>query len=341
MMKKMASKKYDVAIVGAGPAGAAAAVTAARKGLKSLLLLQAFGGQARSIRDIHNWLGEVHITGRELAGKLESHVAAFVDEVEIKQPEQAAAVTRSEDGFIVHTSSRQQVESKAVVLATGARRRTLNVRGEQELTGKGVSYCPTCDAPYFRGRTVAVVGGGEAGQQAVADLLRYATRVYLLEMGEQLTRDFETWEVINQDPRVEIILQAQIKEILGEDRVTGLAYRDLAAGTTQQLKLEGVFVEIGSVPNSQMVKELVDLDQAGFIKVNAATGATSCPGLFAAGDVADNPYRHIQIAAGDGMKAALAAYDYLSARHRPVVHNKRHKEVMYGSRNDHQQRRLR
>lgn len=322
---------YDVIIVGGGPAGAAAAIYTARKRLKTLLITEEFGGQSIVSDDIQNWIGEPHISGFDLAKKLEGHIRSFPDMVEVKMPEKAAGVRSIacvENGapdsypllgrricdFEVKTDKGNSYSGKTVILAAGARRRKLGIPGEDRLNGKGVAYCSTCDAPLFSGKKVAVVGGGNAGLEAVIDLFPYAEKIYLLEFGETLKGDQVTQEEIKKNPKVEVILNAQTKEILGENFMTGLKYINRKTSEEKVLEVGGVFVEIGSVPNSEIVKDLVNLDKWGQIVIDSKHAATSHPGIFAAGDITDDPYKQNNISAGDAVKAALAAYNYLLNR---------------------------
>lgn len=312
---------YDVIIVGGGPAGAAAAVYTARKKLKTLLLTDSFGGQSIVSDDIENWIGETRISGFDLAKKLENHVRAYPDIVDIKMPERVLEVRKIKCenekqvcDFEVKTDKNNSYQSKTIILCAGARRKKLGIPGEDRLNGKGVAYCSTCDAPLFAGKTVAVIGGGNAGLEAVVDLFPYATKVYLIHRKEALKGDALTQEEIRKNPKAEIILNAETQEILGENFVTGLKYKDAKTGEEKNLKVGGVFVEIGSVPNSEMVKDLVELDQWGQIKIDSKHASTSHPGIFAAGDITDDPYKQNNISAGDAVKAALAAYAYLLQR---------------------------
>lgn len=304
---------YDLIIVGGGPAATAAAVYAARKQLKTLLIAESFGGQSIVSADIQNWIGEPHISGFDLAQKFEAHVRAYPDVVDVKMPEVATAVRRASPDFEVETD-RGKYQGKAVILAPGARRRKLGVPGEKELDGKGVAYCSTCDAPLFKDKAVAVVGGGNAGLEAVVDLFPYASKIYLMEFGDALKGDPVSQEHVRKNPKVQIILNAQSKEIVGKDFVTAIAYVDRKTNETKTLDVQGVFVEIGSVPNSEMVKGLVALDKYGQIVIDSKHGTTSVPGIFAAGDVTDDPYKQNNISAGDAVKATLAAYAYLLNR---------------------------
>lgn len=312
---------YDIIIIGGGPASIAAAVYCARKKLKTLLITESFGGQSIVAADIENWIGEKHISGIDLAKKLEDHVRNYPEEVEIKISEKATEVktVKCQDGkrecdFMVATDKGNTYESRAVIVAAGARRRKIGVPGEEKFEGKGVSYCSTCDAPLFGGKDVAVIGGGNAGLEAAIDLSPYANKIYILQYSEALTGDAVTQEEIKKNPKVKIILNAQTLEILGDKMVSGLKYKDRKTGEEKELKLGGVFVEIGSVPNSEMVKDLVEIDRHGQIITDGKHATTSHPGIFAAGDVTDDPYKQNNISVGDGVRAALAAYSYLLQR---------------------------
>ncbi len=308
---------YDVIIIGGGPAGAAAAVYTARKRLKTLLLTESFGGQSIVSDDIQNWIGEPHISGFDLAKKFEAHVRSFPDIVEVKTLERAARVKEAGENFSVETEKGNTYEGKTIILSAGARRRKLGIPGEKEFDGKGVAYCSTCDAPLFAGKKVAVVGGGNAGLEAVQDLFPYAEEVYLLEYGTALKGDPVTQEEIKKNPKLkEVLFNAQTLEVLGEKFVTGLKYKNTKTGEETTLAVEGVFVEIGSIPNSEIVKDLVEVDQWGQVKIDSKHASTSHPGIFAAGDITDDPYKQNNISAGDAVKAALAAYNYLLDRER-------------------------
>jgi len=306
---------YDVIIIGGGPAGAAAAVYTARKRLKTLLITESFGGQSIVSDDIQNWIGEPHISGFDLAQKMETHVRAFPDMVEIKMPERASKVEVRGEKFEVRTEGGEKYEGQAVILTAGARRRKLGIPGEEKFNGKGVAYCSTCDAPLFSGKKVAVVGGGNAGLEAAIDLFPYASEVYILEYADVLKGDPVTQEEVKKNPKLKsIILNAQTLEVLGDKFVTGIKYKDRKNSEEKVLPVDGVFVEIGSVPNSEMVKGLVDLDKYGQVVIDSKHASTSRPGIFAAGDITDDPYKQNNISAGDAVKAALAAYNYLLQR---------------------------
>lgn len=312
----MESRLFDTIIIGGGPAGVAAAVYTARKKLKTLLVADSFGGQSIVAADIQNWIGDAHISGIDLAKKLEAHIRSF-PEVEIKteKASKVSAVACNEEricDFEV-TGDKGVYRAKVVILASGARRRKLGIPGEDKFEGKGVSYCSTCDAPLFVGKKVAVVGGGNAGLEAVLDLFPYASEIYLLDRGPALKGDPKTQEEIKKNPKLkEIILNAEVKEVVGETLVTGVKIS--VNGQERLLEVGGVFVEIGSVPNSEMVKDLVQLNDHGEVMINFQHARTSHPGIFAAGDVTDDPYKQNNISAGDGVRAALACYAYLQNR---------------------------
>ncbi len=310
---------YDIIIIGGGPAAVSAAVYTARKRLTTLVIAESFGGQSIVSDDIQNWIGEPHISGFDLSEKLEKHVRSFPDIVEIKSGVRAVkveAVDCSGDPkickFNVTDDKGELHTSRAVILAAGARRRKLGIPGEDTFNGKGVAYCSTCDAPLFKDKKVAVVGGGNAGLEAVQDLLPYASEVYLLEFGDTLKGDPITQEEIKKNPKLKrIITNAQTLEVIGDTFMKGLKYKDRTTEEEETLDVTGVFVEIGSVPNSEMVKDLVDIDKWGQVVIDSKHASTSFPGIYAAGDITDDPYKQNNISAGDAVKAALAAYNYL------------------------------
>jgi alkyl hydroperoxide reductase subunit F len=299
---------YDLIIIGGGPGGVAAGIYAARKKMKTLLVTDSFGGQSVVSADIQNWIGTRSISGYDLGKSLEEHLRAQ-EGIEIVDDDLVTAVTKKEGGFFITTKNGKNFETKYILLVSGSRRKKLAVPGEAALDGKGVVYCSICDAPLFGGKTVAVVGGGNSALEAVIDCLAYATKVYLMVRSEALRGDPVTQDKIKAHANVEIIWNALPQEILGKDTVTGIRYKDAKSGAVKDLNLDGVFVEIGLVPNSDFVKDLVKLDDYGAVVVDDGTQETSCPGIWAAGDVTSAPYKQNNISVGDSVKAVLNIYD--------------------------------
>ena len=289
----------------------AAGVYAARKKIKTLLIAKEFGGQSLVSADIQNWIGVKSLSGLELAQRLEEHLRAQ-EGIEILDGDSAENVQKLDStGFRVTAKSGKVLETKTALICSGSHHKTLGVPGEDKLNGKGVVYCSTCDAPLFGGKTVAVVGAGNAGLEAVRDLFSYASKIYLLVRSDKAKGDPVTLEEVKKNPKLEIKYQAEVREILGENMVTGVKYLDKADNQIKELKLDGVFVEIGSAPNSDLVKDLVQLDQGGQIMVDSKTQISSLAGIWAAGDVTDVLYKQNNISAGDAVKAVLNIYDYL------------------------------
>ncbi len=301
---------YDLIIIGGGPAAAAAGVYAARKKIKTFLIAESFGGQSLVSQDIQNWIGTISISGLDLAQAFEAHLRAQQD-IEIQTGELVKTVSQQEKGFNVVMESGKQFEAKAVLVATGGRRKKVGVPGEKEFDGKGVAYCSICDAPLFGGKDVVVVGGGNAGLEAVIDLLPYANKIYLLQRSGALKGDAVTQERITQDQKVTIIYNAITTQILGDTFVRGLVYEDSTTKEAHTLDVQGVFIEIGSLPNSELVKDVVKITQYGEIEVDVC-GKTSVSGIWAAGDITNLKYKQNNIAAGDAVRAVLSVYDYLT-----------------------------
>ena len=289
----------------------AAGVYAARKKIKTLLITENFGGQSIVSADIQNWIGIKSISGMELAKNLEEHLRAQ-EGIEITEGELTAKVSKIDDGFQVETKSGKSFDTKTVLVTSGSRRRRLGVPGEDKFDGRGVAYCSICDAPVFKDKDVAVVGSGNAGLEAVVNLLPYATRIYLLVRGGVLKGDAVTQERIKNDPKTQIIFGAETQEIVGDKFVTTLRYKNSVSGAVKELSVQGVFVEIGIVPNSESVKDLVQTSQSNEIVVDPRTQRASMEGIWAAGDVTDSPYRQNNISAGEAIKAVLNIYDYLN-----------------------------
>lgn len=313
---------YEVIIVGGGPGGVAAGVYAARKKMKALLVTESFGGQSVVSADIQNWIGTQSVSGVEFASMLEAHLKAQED-IDIVEGDLVVAVEKRADGFAVKTKEGKEFETKTILIATGSRRKKLGVPGEKEFDGKGVSYCSTCDAPIFKDKAVAVVGGGNAGLEAAIDLLPYATHIYLLEYADALKGDPVSQEKIKASGKVEIITMAETTEILGDQFVNGLQYKDRNTGEVKRLDVGGVFVEIGAVPNTDFVKGLVELNRVGEIVVDHRTQRTSQKGIWAAGDASDVITKQNNVSAGDAIKAILDIEAFLHGRweHIPLPKN--------------------
>ncbi len=311
---------YDTIIIGGGPAASSAAVYAARKQLKSLIIAQEFGGQSVVSNDIDNWIGDIRISGFELAQKLANHVKAQPD-LEIKEGQRVTEITELETEhhfpvYQVTTESGETFQTKSLILGMGAHRRKLGVKGEEEFNAKGVAYCATCDAPFFSGMKVAVVGGGNAGLESVWDLLAYAEEVYLFNRSGELKGDPGAAKRIQSHEKFKgVLYHTVVTEAIGDKMLTGVKYKNTETGEESQIDLQGLFIEIGSLPNSDMVKDLVELNDRGEIILNHKYSKTSKAGIFAAGDVTDEAYKQNNISAGDAVKAALSAYEYVSTLH--------------------------
>lgn len=315
----MNMKVHDTIIIGGGPAGVAAAVYAARKKLSTLIIAEYFGGKSFVSGGIENWIGDVRLSGAELAEKLEAHVRAQ-DTIDVIMPDKVVGVIQTDEcAFEIKTEDGGTYCSKTIIVASGARRRRLNVPGEDTFDGRGVAYCSTCDAPFFQDLDVAVIGSGNAAMESAVDLLSYAKNVHILIRGDRFKGDPITREKIEKADRAHVITRAEVTEIVGEESVTGLRYTNKHGGEARELAVEGVFIEIGSTPNTEFLGNLVATNDFGEIIINSKTGQTSRSGIFAAGDVTDDPYKQNNIAAGDGVKAALAAYSYLTetSKHSP------------------------
>ncbi|HWP20774.1 MAG TPA: alkyl hydroperoxide reductase subunit F [Burkholderiaceae bacterium] len=310
--KLSAKDPYDVLIVGGGPAGAAAAVYAARKGIRTGVVAERFGGQVLDTLGIENYISIKETEGPKFAAALEQHVRHYEVDIMNAQRAEKLVPAAAEGGLAeVHLANGGVLKARSVILSTGARWRNVNVPGEQEYRNRGVAYCPHCDGPLFKGKRVAVIGGGNSGVEAAIDLAGIVQHVTLLEFGEQLRADAVLVKKLQSLPNVTILTQAQTTEITGDgQKVNGLTYTDRASGASHHVELEGIFVQIGLVPNTEWLKGTVELNRYGEIIVDAK-GQTSVAGVFAAGDATTVPYKQIIIATGDGAKAALSAFDHL------------------------------
>ncbi len=310
---KLAKKDvFDVLIVGGGPAGAAAAVYAARKGIKTGIVAERFGGQTLDTLGIENYISVLETQGPKFAAALEAHARHYdVDIMNGQRVEKLEPALQPGGTTTITLANGAQLQGRTVILSTGARWRNVNVPGEAEYRNKGVAYCPHCDGPLFKGKKVAVIGGGNSGVEAAIDLAGVVEHVTLIEFADALKADAVLVNKLRSLPNVTIHVNAQTTEITGDgQKVNGLRYKDRATGSEHAVELAGVFVQIGLVPNTEWLKGTVELSKYGEIIVDAK-GATSVPGVFAAGDATTVPYKQIIIAAGDGAKAALSAFDHL------------------------------
>lgn len=302
---------YDLIIIGCGPAGATAGIYAARQRMNTLLITKSFGGQvAKKATAIENYPGFETISGLELIQKFEKHLKKQKIDTEI---DEVVRMEKKEEIFFLTTKNKKIFESKTVIIASGSDPRPIKIPGEKDFLGRGVSYCTVCDGPAFSGKTVAVIGGGNAGFEAATFLANYAKKIYILECGSEIKADSVNQESAKRTGKIEIITCAVLKEIKGEKFVSSLIYQNSKTKKDTNLSVEGVFVEIGSQPAVSFVQDLVEFNERNEIKVDYETFQTKTPGLFAAGDVNVGKYKQIVTACGEGAKAALAAYDYLKS----------------------------
>jgi alkyl hydroperoxide reductase subunit F len=308
-----AEDPYDVLVVGGGPAGAAAAIYAARKGIRTGVVTERFGGQVLDTMAIENFISVPHTEGPKLVTALEQHVHDYdVDVANLQRAAELVPADRSGSGYVeVRLDSGATMKSRTVVLSTGARWRSMNVPGEDEYRNKGVTYCPHCDGPLFKGKRVAVIGGGNSGAEAAIDLAGVVAHVTLIEFDGQLRADEVLQRKLRSLPNVDIIVSALTTEVRGDgDKVTGLTYTDRTTEESHTVDLDGIFVQIGLLPNSEWLDGSVELSSRGEVVIDDR-GQTSVPGIFAAGDCTTVPYKQIVIAMGAGATAALSAFDHL------------------------------
>ncbi|MBY3754218.1 alkyl hydroperoxide reductase subunit F [Azospirillum formosense] len=310
--KIKAKDAFDVLVIGGGPAGAAAAIYAARKGIRTGVAAERFGGQVLDTMAIENFISVSHTEGPKLAAALEQHVKEYeVDVMNLQRAEKLIPAAGPGGLIEVQLANGASLKSKTVILSTGARWRQMGVPGEDEYRNKGVAYCPHCDGPLFKGKRVAVIGGGNSGVEAAIDLAGIVAEVTLIEFDSQLRADEVLQRKLRSLPNVRVITSGLTTEVHGDGtKVTGLSYKNRNTGEVHRIDLEGIFVQIGLVPNTEWLKGAVALSPRGEIEVDAR-GQTSVPGVFAAGDATTVPYKQIVIAMGEGSKAALSAFDYL------------------------------
>lgn len=300
---------YDLIIIGGGPAGITAGIYAARKKLKTLLLTKDFLGQVGKTGQVDNYLGFPEISGMELMKKFEKHLKEF--DIEIEKGEKVTKVEKSGQNFLVKTGKGNEFLGKTIVIATGADPRPLEIPGEKEFIGRGVSYCTICDAPFFKDKSTAVIGGGNSGFEAALDLAKYARRIFIFERSDKIQADEILQEKVNKQRKIQVHLNKEMKEIEGKGKVQALIYQDLKTRKTFQVPIDGVFIQIGSIPATGFLKGLCQFNKDDEIKIDFETCTTSCPGIFAAGDVNDGKWKQIIIAAAEGCRAVLAAHNYL------------------------------
>ena len=310
--KLNAKEPFDVLIVGGGPAGAAAAVYAARKGIRTGVAAERFGGQVLDTVGIENFISVSHTEGPQFAAAMERHVRDYEVDIMNLQTATALVPATTEGGLIeVQFENGASLKSRSVILSTGARWRNMNVPGEDEYRTKGVTYCPHCDGPLFKGKHVAVIGGGNSGVEAAIDLAGVVARVTVLEFAPELKADAVLQRKLHSMPNVTVITNAQTTEVIGDgSKVTGLTYKDRTSDEIKTVALDGIFVQIGLLPNTDFLKGTLELTRFGEVIVDAKA-QTSVPGVFAAGDCTTVPYKQIIIAAGAGATAALSAFDHL------------------------------
>ncbi len=303
---------FDVLVIGGGPAGAAAAIYAARKGIRTGVAAQRFGGQVLDTMSIENFISVTETEGPKLVRAMEQHVHEYdIDVMNLQTASRLVPATEQGGLHTVEFESGASLKAKTVILSTGARWREMNVPGEQEYRGRGVAYCPHCDGPLYKGKRVAVIGGGNSGVEAAIDLAGLVKHVTLLEFADTLRADEVLQKKLKSLPNVTVIKSAMTTEVIGDgSKVTGLIYKDRTTEELHTVELEGIFVQIGLLPNTEWLKDSVALSKHGEIEIDARC-ATSIPGVFAAGDVTTVPYKQIIIAMGEGSKASLSAFDHI------------------------------
>lgn len=312
---------YDLIIVGGGPAGSAAAVYAARKRLKTLFITAEWGGQSVVSEQIYNWIGTPMLSGDELAKNFKKHVLANAlnkennnSTLEIQEGEKVNNIEKNGDGFLVKTESGKEFTSKTILIASGSGRRKLTAKNADRLEHKGLTYCASCDGPLFDGMDVAVIGGGNAGFESAAQLLAYCKSVTLLNRSDKFRADEITVQKLSQNPKFSIIKNIDILEVKGDKFVEGIIYKDLNTGEEKELQVSGIFVEIGGIPNTDFVKNLVPLDEIGRVKIDAWSQKTEVGGVWAAGDCTNVLYHQNNIAAGDAVRALEDIYLAINAK---------------------------
>lgn len=305
-------ENYDLIIIGGGPAGAAAAVYAARKRLKSALIAGEWGGQSVVSDGIENWIGTISISGEDLAKSFEAHVKKYAEDVvDVKVPEWAKGIKTNDDGTSTVVTDKGEYKAKSILITTGSKRRRLSVPGADEFEHKGLTYCASCDGPLFSGQDTVVIGGGNAAFETAAQLLAYAKSVTLLNRGDSLKADPVTVEEVKKDEKFTLIMNANTKEILGDKFVSGITYTDSKTNEDTTLEAKGIFVEIGLIPNTDIAKDVVEMNDYGQIVIDPWTQRTNVTGIWAAGDCTNVKYHQNNIAAGHAVTALEDIYLYV------------------------------
>ncbi len=301
---------YDLVIIGGGPAGTTAGIYAARKKIKAAIITKDFLGQAGTAAFVENWPGTKRTSGVELMASFRDHLDDY--EIDIIEGKPISSLSKKEDYFLITTSDDKKIESRSVIVASGKNPRPLMVPGEDKFSGKGIVYCATCDAPLFSGKKIAVIGGGNSGAETALEMAeKYSPKVYLIESSDKLAADEFLQERLSKDDKIEIIKNARLKEIKGGKFVESLSYEQ--EGLSKEIAVEGVFVEIGSIPAVEFLKGIVEFNDLGEVKIDHNSCQTSVEGLFAAGDVTDIRVKQIITSSGEGAKAALSAYSYIQS----------------------------
>ncbi|MBI4837357.1 MAG: FAD-dependent oxidoreductase [Candidatus Portnoybacteria bacterium] len=304
---------YDLIIIGGGPAGITAGIYAVRKKIKTLLLAKQLGGQPTEAWQIENYPGFESILGVDLAKKFVDHLLKFKDEIEIKEGEAVIDIQKLSDGEFKISTDKNKYQAKSIIIASGTSPRKLGVVGEEEFKNRGVVYCATCDAPLFKNKIVSVVGAGNSALDAALQLTKYASKIYLFNKYPSFNKaDKEYVDEVKAAPAITILNNARVKKIRGGKFVNSLVWENTETHEIQEVETDGVFVEIGSKPSLQFARDLVEFNERGEIIVDLFTNMTTVPGIFAAGDVTNNLHKQIVIAAGEGAKATLSTYQYLT-----------------------------
>ena len=314
-LEELQARVLDCIIVGAGPAGMSAAVYAARRKVDTLVITDNIGGQTNWSSEIENYLGYEFMSGYELSQKFYQHLKKFdeqneVYDLEVLQNDPVVKIKPEDKIFKVTTDQGRQFKARSIILACGARPRMLNIPGEDKLIGKGVTFCATCDGPLYRNKTIAVIGGGNSAMEAVMYLAKLAKFIHLITINEELHGEQALIDEIQKLDNVKVYYSTETLEIMGQDKVEKIRVKDKQSGEEQEIEVEGIFEEIGYTPNSDWLKDLVELNERGEVVIDEYN-RTSLPGMFAAGDVSSVPFKQIIVAAGEGAKALLSVYNYL------------------------------